>query len=97
LEKDYACSTSTPYSGRYRRKIANLKEKIADGADFAGIAKQRSNCPSGSQGGDLDEFGPGQMLRELDGVIFSGEANVVHGHVKTQFSYHLLKITSHTD
>jgi len=78
-------------------KCADLKEKIADGADFAGNAKQHSNCPSGKQGGDLDEFGPGQMLREFGEVIFSGEANVVHGHVKTQFSYQLLKITSHTD
>jgi len=40
-------------------KCADLKEKIADGADFAGIAKQHSNCPSGKRGGDLGDFGPG--------------------------------------
>jgi len=78
-------------------KCEKLKQEIADGADFADIAKEHSNCPSGKQGGDLGEFGPGQMVREFDEVVFSGEVNVVHGPVKTQFGYHLLKITSCAD
>ena len=78
-------------------KCEKLKQKIADGADFADIAKEHSSCPSGKQGGDLGEFGPGQMVKEFDEVVFSGEVNVVHGPVKTQFGYHLLKITSRTD
>lgn len=78
-------------------KCEKLKQEIADGADFVDIAKEHSNCPSGKQGGDLGEFGPGQMVREFDEVVFSGEVNVVHGPVKTQFGYHLLKITSRTD
>jgi len=78
-------------------KCKKLKQKIADGADFADIAKEYSSCPSGKQGGNLGEFGPGQMVKEFDEVVFSGEVNVVHGPVKTQFGYHLLKITSRTD
>ena len=74
-----------------------LKEEIEAGADFAEIARQYSNCPSGQQGGELGEFGPGQMVREFDEVVFSGELNKVHGPVKTQFGYHLLEITSRTD
>ncbi len=72
----------------------DLKKQIEAGADFAAIAKQHSNCPSGRQGGDLGSFGPGQMVREFDQVVFSGELNKVHGPVKTQFGYHLLEITS---
>ena len=78
-------------------KCEKLKQEIADGADFADIAKEHSSCPSGKQGGDLGEFGQGQMVREFDEVVFSSEVNVVHGPVKTQFGYHLLKITSRTD
>jgi peptidyl-prolyl cis-trans isomerase C len=73
-----------------------LKDKIAAGADFADVAKQHSACPSGKQGGDLGAFGPGQMVPEFDRVVFSGDLNVVHGPVKTQFGYHLLEITSRT-
>lgn len=74
-----------------------LKQEIENGADFAEIAKQHSNCPSGAQGGDLGEFGRGQMVREFDEVVFTGELNKVHGPVQTQFGYHLLEITSRTD
>ena len=74
-----------------------LKTQIAGGADFADIAKQHSSCPSGSKGGDLGSFGPGQMVPEFDEVVFSAPVNEVQGPVKTQFGYHLLEITSRTD
>ena len=74
-----------------------LKKEIEAGADFAEIARQYSNCPSGERGGELGEFSPGQMVREFDEVVFSGELNKVHGPVKTQFGYHLLEITSRTE
>jgi len=78
-------------------KCNDLKQQIEDGADFADIARDNSSCPSGKTGGDLGEFGPGQMVKEFDEVVFSGEVGVVHGPVKTQFGYHLLEITSRTD
>jgi len=78
-------------------KCNDLKQQIIDGADFADVARDNSSCPSGKKGGDLGKFGPGQMVKEFDEVVFSGEIGVVHGPVKTQFGYHLLEITSRTD
>ena len=75
----------------------SLKQQIEGGADFADVAKEHSTCPSGRNGGDLGEFGPGQMVKEFDEVVFSGDLNTVHGPVKTQFGYHLLEITSRTE
>ncbi len=75
----------------------DLKQQIEAGADFAEMAKQHSTCPSGRKGGELGEFGPGQMVKEFDDVVFSGDLNTVHGPVKTQFGYHLLEITSRED
>ncbi len=74
-----------------------LKEKIEAGADFADLARESSKCSSGQQGGDLGEFGKGQMVPEFDKVVFSEEIGKVHGPVKTQFGYHLLEITSRED
>lgn len=74
----------------------NLKTQIEGGADFAALAKEHSQCPSGKQGGDLGEFGPGQMVKEFDTVVFNEEVGKVHGPVQTQFGYHLLEITSRT-
>lgn len=78
-------------------KCVELKELIEGGADFAAVASENSTCPSGRQGGSLGEFGPGQMVKEFDDVVFSGELNVVHGPVKTQFGYHLLEITQRSE
>ncbi len=74
-----------------------LKTKIAGGEDFVEVARQHSTCPSSANGGDLGEFGPGQMVKEFDSVVFSAELNEVQGPVKTQFGYHLLEVTSRTD
>ena len=75
----------------------DLKTQIEAGADFAKIAEQHSQCPSGKQGGDLGEFAPGQMVPEFDEVVFNEEVGKVHGPVKTAFGYHLVEVTSRTD
>lgn len=74
-----------------------LKAEIEAGTDFAKAAQKHSKCPSGKQGGALGEFSPGQMVKEFDEVVFSGEVGKVLGPVKTQFGYHLIEVTSRTD
>ena len=74
-----------------------LKAEIEGGADFADIARQHSNCPSGQRGGDLGQFGPGMMVPEFDKVVFSAEIATVQGPVQTQFGYHLIEVTSRDD
>lgn len=71
-----------------------LKTEIEGGADFATVAKEHSQCPSGKEGGSLGEFGPGQMVKEFDEVVFRDEIGKVHGPIKTQFGFHLVEITS---
>ena len=72
----------------------NLKQQIADGADFAELAAAHSQCPSGQRGGDLGSFSPGQMVPEFDTVVFNESVGDVHGPVQTQFGYHLIEVTS---
>ncbi len=74
-----------------------LKTSIENGADFAQVAKEHSSCPSSRDGGNLGTFGPGQMVREFDEVVFSAPVNVVQGPVKTQFGYHLVEVTNRQD
>lgn len=74
-------------------KCNDLKTKIEGGSDFAEVARNFSSCPSGQQGGALGEFGPGQMVKEFDDVVFSGDLNKVLGPIKTQFGYHLIEVT----
>src|SRR6266568_4459167 len=68
-----------------------LKTQIETGADFAAVAKEHSLCPSGKQGGDLGTFGPGQMVKEFDQAVFTGDVGKVLGPIQTQFGYHLVE------
>ncbi|NVK42490.1 MAG: peptidylprolyl isomerase [Oceanospirillaceae bacterium] len=74
-----------------------LKSRIEGGEDFATLAKQFSQCPSGARGGELGTFSRGQMVPEFDQVVFSAPLNQVQGPVKTQFGYHLLEVTERQD
>lgn len=74
-----------------------LKVKIEAGADFAACARESSLCPSGRDGGSLGEFGPGQMVREFDQAVFTGEVGKVLGPVQTQFGYHLIEVTKRSE
>jgi len=71
-----------------------IKTQIDEGSSFEEMAKAHSKCPSGQRGGDLGSFSPGQMVKEFDEVVFSGEVGVLHGPVQTQFGYHLLEMTN---
>ena len=75
----------------------SLKDQIENGSDFAVLAAEHSQCPSGKQGGDLGTFGPGQMVKEFDAVVFSADVGKVQGPVQTQFGYHLVEVTRRID
>ena len=83
-------------------KIKDLKKQL-DGLKgdaltnkFAQLAKEHSDCPSKSKGGDLGAFTRGQMVPEFDKVAFSSEPLVVSDPVKTQFGWHLVMVTKKT-
>ncbi len=74
-----------------------LIDQINNGTDFSELAQKHSKCPSGRQGGDLGEFGPGQMVPEFDRVVFNEVVGKPHGPVKTNFGFHVVEITSRTE
>lgn len=78
-------------------ECADLKEQIEAGADFADVARQHSQCPSGRRGGELGEFGRGQMVAEFEEVVFSAAVGEVQGPIRTQFGYHLIEVTARND
>ncbi len=64
---------------------------------FEDAAKAHSTCPSSAQGGDLGEFGRGQMVPEFENACFAMEVGQISEPVKTQFGYHLIRLDGKSD
>ena len=73
-------------------KCQEILEEIVAGKAFEVAAQEYSTCPSGQKGGDLGEFGKGQMVKEFEEAAFNAEIGQVVGPVATQFGYHLIKV-----
>ncbi len=79
-------------------KANELLAKIQAGdMTFEDAARQHSTCPSGKEGGNLGDFGRGQMVPEFDEACFSMEIGELRGPIKTQFGYHLIRLNSKGD
>lgn len=76
-----------------RAKIDGLRSEIADGGDFAALAKEQSDCPSSEQGGDLGRFGKGEMVPAFDSAAFKLSPGELSGVVETDFGFHIIKRT----
>lgn len=68
--------------------------ELEGGADFAEIAKAKSNDGAAPQGGDLGYFGPGRMVPEFEQAVFALDVGQ-HSQepVQTQFGFHVIKVT----
>jgi len=75
-------------------EAVTLKAKIDAGESFAELAQLHSKCPSGRNGGDLGEFGPGQMVPPFEQATFNTPVGGVSQPVQTQFGYHLVHRTA---
>jgi len=77
-----------------KKQAEDLLAKVKAGADFAKLATEYSEDDSSKvKGGDLDFFGKGRMVPEFDKAAFSMKPGEISDLVKSQFGYHIIKVT----
>lgn len=75
-----------------QKALALAQEARKPGVDFAQLAKQKSEGPSASDGGDLGTFRRGVMVPEFDQVAFSLKEGEVGDPIRTKFGWHVIKV-----
>ena len=71
----------------------DVLEQLEAGKDFSEIAKEKSTGPSAAQGGDLGYLTKGTIIPEIEEVVFALELEELSEVIKTDFGFHILKIT----
>jgi parvulin-like peptidyl-prolyl isomerase len=86
-------STATRSQAEAQQQIQEIKAQVDGGGDFAALAQQHSDCPSGQRGGDLGTFGRGQMVGPFEDSAFGLPVGGTSGVVETPFGYHIIRRT----
>jgi len=76
-----------------KQEITAIQGQLARGADFAALAREKSDDPgSKANGGDLGFFTHGRMIKEFEEAAFGAETGKVVGPVRTSFGFHLIQV-----
>jgi len=75
-----------------RALLSGIRNNIVGGGDFAALAKQLSQGPSATKGGDLGYFTRGQMVAPFEQAAFALAPGEVSEIVETRFGLHLIKL-----
>lgn len=91
LEEDAEESTADSVLARAEA----LLDSLDSGADFTALAQRHSEGPSAPQGGDLGYFTKDRMVEPFAEAAFalSDSGDVAPEPVRTQFGYHLIRLT----
>ncbi|NLK72584.1 MAG: hypothetical protein GX285_06165 [Clostridiales bacterium] len=76
-----------------KKEAQKIMDKIKSGEDFTALAKEYSIDGSAQNGGDLDYFPKGKMVKPFEDAAFALEIGEVSDIVETDYGFHIIKLT----
>lgn len=102
--KDVFAKASHILINQFGSEEKNLEEanklynRLVAGENFSALAKEFSTDQgSAKKGGDLGYFAKGMMVKEFENACFNGKVGEVQKPIKTNYGYHIIKVTDRTD
>lgn len=81
-----------------KEEADEVAAKLADGGDFAELAKEYStDTATAENGGELGSFGAGEMAAEFEEAAFAMEVDEISDPVETEYGFHIIKVTDKTE
>lgn len=77
-------------SNIFQAAMMNVRQQALNGADFAKLAIQNSQCSD--NGGHLGWFARGSMVEAFENVVFKLEPGQVSDVFETEFGFHIAKV-----
>ena len=91
-----AAETVTRTKATAKKEAYTLLRKVKRGGDFAQLARENSDGPSASRGGELPEFVREDMVAPFSDFVF-GNRTGSFGVAETEFGFHVIEIQDKKD
>ena len=72
--------------------MRDLVKRLKEGCDFAGLAKEYSDDPAASEGGLMGYVKKGDLMPQIEDIVFKLKEGEVTGIIKSPLGYHVFKV-----
>ena len=90
-DKDQPAADRSKAKARAESLLADVRKSPASFAEVA--RKQSEDTGSAGQGGDLDFFGRGAMVKPFDDAVFAMKSGEISNVVESDFGFHIIQLT----
>ncbi len=80
-----------------KKRLADLRERIVHGGDFARLARVHSDDLSASKGGDLGWLNPGDTVPDFERAMVALKPGEVSEPIRSPFGWHLIQVIARRD
>ncbi|MGD9612294.1 MAG: peptidylprolyl isomerase [Kiritimatiellia bacterium] len=80
-----------------RAKAEGVRQALLEGADFAQLAREKSDCTSRARGGELGVVPRGREAKEFEDAVYGQEIGAIGAVVESPVGFHVIKVTGEQD